>query len=440
MPDRRPSLLRRMTTAYSLILLTVLGAFGIVALTGPVPEEKYLALVGIALASLLAAVVGLRLVTGLVVRPLKRLTEHVERLPDEEAGEPVVGDVAELQRLAAAVSKLTAETNRRLEAADRLREVREVALSALQVGVVLIEDGRIVYANDQGRKLLVPAELVPDLRPAALRELVTAVLEGSGMPPIEFSAGDQRNIIRARALQLEEGLLLLTLTDVTEARRVDAVRRDFVAAASHELKTPAAAIQAASETVLEALPDDPDAARAFADRVHEQALRLSRIVADLLDLSRLETQEPLFTPVHLAEVLNDEVERLGEIPLDVSVSIEPVVVMGDRADLALATRNLLDNAVRHTPTGGQVRLRLKSGNESATIEVSDDGAGIPKADLPRIFERFYRVDAARSRHTGGTGLGLAIVKHVAEDHGGRVEVESVLGEGSTFRIVLPTIF
>jgi len=305
--------------------------------------------------------------------------------------------------------------------------------------VVLIEDGRIVYANDQGRKLLVPAELVPDLRPAALRELVTAVLEGSGMPPIEFSAGDQRNIIRARALQLEEGLLLLTLTDVTEARRVDAVRRDFVAAASHELKTPAAAIQAASETVLEALPDDPDAARAFADRVHEQALRLSRIVADLLDLSRLETQEPLFTPVHLAEVLNDEVERLGEIPLDVSVSIEPVVVMGDRADLALATRNLLDNAVRHTPTGGQVRLRLKSGNESATIEVSDDGAGIPKADLPRIFERFYRVDAARSRHTGGTGLGLAIVKHVAEDHGGRVEVESVLGEGSTFRIVLPTI-
>lgn len=234
--------------------------------------------------------------------------------------------------------------------------------------------------------------------------------------------------------------VLLVLRDVTEARRVEEMRRDFVADASHELKTPVAAIRATAETLRVAIREDPESAGRFAGRLAGDAVRLSRIVADLLDLSRLETEEPDRDPVRLDRIVAEESDRIrdraSKAGIDLEVRVEATTVRGDRKDLSLLLANLLDNAVRYTGRGGSVRVRLAASGDEAVLTISDTGVGIPSRDLPRIFERFYRVDRARSRETGGTGLGLSIARHVAERHGGRVEVESELGRGSTFRVIL----
>jgi two-component system sensor histidine kinase SenX3 len=236
--------------------------------------------------------------------------------------------------------------------------------------------------------------------------------------------------------------VLVVVTDVTAARRLERVRRDFVANASHELKTPAASIQAAAETLLAVARDDPSAVPRFASQLEREAVRLSRIVADLLDLSRLESGSEVAEPVRLDMVVREEAERAGEravetgVDLDV-VSAGPVSVDGGVRDLSLLVRNLIDKAVRHTEAGGRVTVETAEHTGRVTLTVTDTGVGIPARDLPRIFERFYRVDRARSRETGGTGLGLSIVRHVAENHGGSVAATSELGTGSSFVVTLP---
>jgi two-component system sensor histidine kinase SenX3 len=239
----------------------------------------------------------------------------------------------------------------------------------------------------------------------------------------------------------DDGSVLVVVTDVTESRRIDAIRRDFVANASHELKTPAASIQAAAETLRDAAADDPEAVARFAAQLERDALRLSRIVMDLLDLSRLETEHDGHGQVQLETLVHEEVERAAPMADDAGVALEiaadaPAPVTGSARDLALLLRNLIDNGIRYTPEGGSVRVAVSTVGDDAVLTVRDTGIGIPTKDLPRIFERFYRVDRARSRETGGTGLGLAIVKHVAENLGAHVEVESELGVGTTFTVRL----
>ncbi len=239
-----------------------------------------------------------------------------------------------------------------------------------------------------------------------------------------------------------DGSVLAVIADVTEARRLDAVRRDFVANASHELKTPAASIQAAAETLLHVWQEDPAAVPRFAEQLEREAVRLSRIVADLLDLSRLESGSELQENVRLDALVREETSRFEDaaleagLTMDIDVALVPPV-RGSGRDLSLLVRNLLDNAVRYTKADGTIIAAVAADNGSVVLRVSDTGSGIPSKDLTRVFERFYRVDRARSRETGGTGLGLAIVRHVAENHGGTVTVTSELGRGSTFEVRLP---
>ena len=237
---------------------------------------------------------------------------------------------------------------------------------------------------------------------------------------------------------------MLVIRDITETRRSDQVRRDFVANASHELKTPAASIQAAAETIRTAAGEDPSVIPRFASQLEREAARLSRIVSDLLDLSRLESGSALDETVALDAIVRDEGERFeepaaeaGRRALDRGRRGAPRV-RGSARDLALLVRNLVDNAIRYTGPGGKVaRRRSRADDGEVVLAIVDTGLGIPSRDLPRIFERFYRVDRARSRETGGTGLGLSIVKHVAENHGGRVVVTSELGQGTRFEVRLP---
>jgi signal transduction histidine kinase len=237
--------------------------------------------------------------------------------------------------------------------------------------------------------------------------------------------------------------VIVVIGDVTEARRLDAIRRDFVANASHELKTPAASIQAAAETLVHAWKDDPEAVQWLAEQLEREAMRLSRIVADLLDLSRLESGSELGDDVRLDALVREEGQRFEDAAKGAGLtfglevgSVPPV--HGSARDLSLLVRNLLDNAIRYTRAGGTVTVAVSADDGSVVLRVADSGVGIPSKDIPRVFERFYRVDRARSRETGGTGLGLAIVRHVAENHGGAVSLRSELGRGSTFEVRLPT--
>ncbi|NIA24667.1 MAG: hypothetical protein GWP04_03775 [Gammaproteobacteria bacterium] len=392
---------------------------------------------------LIAAAVGLIgvwLIGRHSMRPLEDLARSVADISQGVAETEIPrSGIAELDHLGEAVAQMATEIDARISDIQREQKVRDLVLSALDIGVVLIDGDDIAYANPPARTLIGnEAARVQELHPAVLREMISPAGADEERAAADYEAGYPARSIAAAAVWLERsGLVLLTLTDVTEARRVEALRRDFVSAASHELKTPATAIQAGAETILTALDDDPEAARLFAQRVCDDAFRLSRIVGDLLDLSRLEMQEPVRVPLSLSELVQDEVARLGVVSVNISVQTEPAIVCGERADLTLAVRNLLANAVRYTPEGGHIWVKVYTDDRAAVVEVADDGVGIPSADLPRVFERFYRVDEGRSRRTGGTGLGLAIVKHVAEEHGGRVQAESILAEGSVFQIVIP---
>ena len=254
--------------------------------------------------------------------------------------------------------------------------------------------------------------------------------------------GYPERTLAVRAFTIDaDGRALVIVLDLTESRRVETMRRDFVTDASHELKTPVASVLASAEALQMALEHDPASARMFADQILAAALRLSRLISDLLDLSRLEAQEPAPDDFDLEEVVNSEVKQFirsaRQKDIVFSVRTTTAAVKGSSAELGLAIRNLCDNALRYTEEGGRIAVNLDRRNGEAALTVTDTGVGIPGRDLGRIFERFYRVDVARSRGTGGTGLGLAIVKHVAERHGGTVMVESLLGEGSTFVLRIP---
>jgi len=240
------------------------------------------------------------------------------------------------------------------------------------------------------------------------------------------------------------GLLLPLAEDQTESRRVDEVRRDFVANISHELKTPVGALALLAETVEEAA-GDPEAVLRFAGRMRQEATRLTDLVQDLIMLSRIQAAEPVPDPrpVVLDDVVAEAVDRCRMRATARGISLEVtgdrgITILGDEDLLVTALRNLLENAVAYSPDRTRVLISTRTAsNWMAEITVADQGIGIPERDRERIFERFYRVDPARSRATGGTGLGLAIVKHVTAAHGGNVSVWSREGDGSTFTLRLP---
>jgi two-component system sensor histidine kinase SenX3 len=232
-----------------------------------------------------------------------------------------------------------------------------------------------------------------------------------------------------------------------ELQRVNKIRRDFVANVSHELKTPATSLKLLAESLEETLDEDPVQARLFAAQLKNETERLANLITDLLDLARLESQETTDYPtlVDVRGVLMTVLARMRRVARKKDIALQwkrfgraaKYTVYGDETQLTSMFTNLVDNAVKYTPPGGRVEVVGGSEGSEIVISISDTGIGIPEGKIPRIFERFYRVDKARSKATGGTGLGLSIVRHVAQNHGGRVTVESIPGEGSTFIVSLP---
>ncbi|GAA2938589.1 sensor histidine kinase [Kitasatospora cinereorecta] len=253
--------------------------------------------------------------------------------------------------------------------------------------------------------------------------------------------------VSARVAPLGSRLVLLLVEDLTEARRIEAVRRDFVANVSHELKTPVGALSLLSEAVMDA-SDDPEAVERFAGRMQIEATRLTNLVQELIDLSRVQNDDPLedAEPVRVEELVAEAIDRCRQQAGSKQITMASggtadLFVWGNRGQLAAALGNLVENAVNYSPARTRVgiaaRRLVAPGGDLIEIAVTDQGIGISEKDRERVFERFYRVDPARSRATGGTGLGLAIVKHVAASHGGEVTVWSSEGQGSTFTLRLP---
>lgn len=258
--------------------------------------------------------------------------------------------------------------------------------------------------------------------------------------------GEGKHELMVNVLPLTEGkLVLVTLRDESEADRIHEVRRDFVANISHELKTPIGALSLLSEAVLGA-KDDPEAVKKFATRMQSESKRLSELVQEIINLSRVQDSDPLRVPHEFGveDLIREAIDQCQTTSdaRNIWVSYTEGIdasVLGDREQLIMAIHNLIENAINYSPDNTKVSITTNVENEIIEISITDQGIGIPEAEIERIFERFYRVDPARSRQTGGTGLGLSIVKHIITKHGGEVTVWSVEGVGSTFSIRLPII-
>ncbi len=418
------------------------------AATRVIDDELWLVRRSIVIAAAVLGFLGVGLMVFLARRLARPITELTDQARAVAGGKPDVqprrSRVEELDQLGLAISTMADRFGTRLSDAEQATSTLEVVLGALPQGTILVDgEDRIVYVNKAAGEILgvIPESLV-NLAPLQFQNAVREARLDKVTQTKILDHGNPTRRLRGVATPFSaDNRVLLLVVDITERERTDSIRRDFVANASHELKTPVSTIIASSEALQIALDRGDDSATAFAGRIRSSARQLDRLVGDLLDLSRLEKESPELSPSRLDHLVRDEVERIRAEAVAKGIEIEvrtaEVVATINRRDVAIAVRNILDNAIRYTPEDGSIVVEVAIGGAEALVAVSDTGEGVPTRDIERVFERFYRVDSARSRATGGTGLGLSIVKHVAEGHGGSVSLESELGVGSTFIIRLP---
>jgi two-component system phosphate regulon sensor histidine kinase PhoR len=411
----------------------------------------------------LAAVVGIAAAAGtawwlrrVLVAPLDQVLAGVERLAGGDfAFRLPASALPEITTLSERVNGLAErfgqEVARQAETADEVREI----LEALPDGVLVVREGgrtavvnRAFYQLMRTGSVLADAPVFEAVRHPAIRELVGEAMHSPDIVERSLELDDTRGqrrflVARGRILPRRDAVVVV-VRDVTEAARVDAMRRDFVANLSHELKTPLSAVRGYAESLEDGALADPELARRFLAGILTSTGRLEALLADLLTLARMEGVgiTEVLEEVDLGELVHEVVDaarpRIESRGLDLNLDLATdAILLGDRKALERMVSNLVENAIAYNRENGSIAVRLVASDAHFAIEVEDRGMGIPAAALPRIFERFYRVDRGRTRAEGGTGLGLSIVRHAALRHGGSVEVSSREGVGSTFRVTLP---
>lgn len=390
------------------------------------------------------------------VKSLKTFAENLDKTPSAQRslvyGNDELGDLARAldrtgSRLRELVDRLSLESAR-----------RESILASMVEGVVAVDSKlRVTFCNNAFRRAVGTSDSIPEnqslldvLRDPELLSMFTHVLES--LQPLKRRvrlAGAEGHSFEVQVTPLAgtvQGGAIAIFYDITDLERLERVRRDFVANVSHELRTPLTAISGYAETLLEGALEDDESNRRFVEIIKSHATRLSNIASDLLALSELESERPAAEsrPVSVRSAVDVALKMIGPAAQLRGVSItsgelDEAEVLAERGRLEQALVNLLDNAVKFNRPSGEVRVEVRrEAGDHVRIIVADTGIGIPSTDLTRVFERFYRVDKARSREMGGTGLGLSIVKHAVERMNGAVTVESQLGKGSTFTVLLPT--
>jgi len=398
------------------------------------------------------------LVARRMSRPVKELTRTATRIGDGDLSQRLRRYPShEIGDLGRAFDRMADHLQSQIEAATEARDRLETTLRSMAEGVLVLgPDGRAVAANRSLSKMLdlsvEPLGLTVSemVRHADLQEAVAGVLSGQGHCSLEMrTLGARPRVLEVHIAPLagedDRAGAVAVFRDVTESKRLEDMRRDFVANVSHELRTPLTAIQGSVETLLDGVLDSGQRARDFVEMIARQAKQLGRLVEDLMDLARIESgaDRPQLREIKAADVADSVLNTVAslaagkEVTLAREIPPEPVTVKADPDQLKQALVNLLNNAIKYSGAGSRVALAVEGRASEVMFSVSDNGPGIAPEHKDRIFERFYRVDKNRSRELGGTGLGLAIVKHIVQGHSGRLELESKLGQGSTFRIFLP---
>jgi two-component system, OmpR family, phosphate regulon sensor histidine kinase PhoR len=414
---------------------------------------------------LLASFLILLIAGGISLVFSRSFTRRVDRLKDFSR-RVAEGDFRPLPRdgpgdalgaLGISLNRTAARLDRTIQTLTEERNLSSAILGSMVEGVAVVNGSeRLVFANPGFAEILsldVPptsgSALVEVVRQTELLEAVRQVLRGEPRVQSEIVTGTLRQhyfAITVAAVRAGDTTgAVVVLHDITELRRLERVRRDFVANVSHEFRTPLTAIQGFSETLLAGAIDDPQNRTRFLEIILEHSRRLARLTEDLLVLSKMDAErlELEIRRLSVSQLIESCLEtaqrRRAEKDLQISVNMPQGLpdIAGDRRRLAEVLQNLLDNAIQYTLPGGRIVVSAENAVDEIILTVTDTGIGIPKADQSRIFERFYRVDAARSREAGGTGLGLAIAKHLVEVHGGRLWVESEIGQGSQFHFSVP---
>ncbi|MBB6732642.1 two-component system histidine kinase PnpS [Cohnella zeiphila] len=424
--------------------------------------------VGLLALYVIAAAIGYRVARS-VTRPLEKMTDAAKRMAAMDYGIRVAADGRdEVSELARALNAMASNLQERIDE-TRQNELRlQAVLDNMDSGVIMVgPDGRIKLYNRGAERLLggsaadrLGRSYSEDRRQFELLRLIREGLEQPEPRHEELTVyfPEERllelNLVPLRMGEEEEPGLLLVLQDVTAIRRLERMRSEFVANVSHELKTPVAAVKGFAETLLGGAVNDPETAESFLRIIHDESERLNRLIGDILELSKIESRRsPLqCSPIELPAFLGRLMGLMSADAAKKNIGLEwhadpELFVEADEDRLGQILLNLVQNGINYTPSGGKVQVtaELVQGtdpeglDDKVRIVVSDTGIGIPKKDLPRIFERFYRVDKARSRSSGGTGLGLSIVKHLAELHHGSIRVESTVGVGSRFVLELPLL-
>ena len=456
-PRSLPSLSRRLSLVCVLVIALVML---LVNLVSPRVLERHAAVllavaaVGVAM----ALVIGVWLIQH-VVRPLRHLARMVEAYAQGNVAAPApAASVREVDELSRALQAMAEAIGRHLAELTTQRNQATAIVESMAEGVIALDtQGRIVLFNPAASRLLAStAETVTGrslfeiIRQRELHELARAVLHHRQRATRDVTLFQpHERFLRVHGLPCEGAeptgpCAILVMQDVTEHVRYDQLRKEFVANVSHELKSPLTSIRSLTETLLGGAVEDPTNNRRFVQLIEEDAARLSRLIDDLLSLSQIESQA---VPLKLAAVpLKPLVESvvascqsaIAHRQLRVELALpEALAVHADADRLRQVLANLLDNAIKYNQAGGSIHVTAMPEGPMVRVAVSDTGIGIPPHDLPRVFERFYRVDKARSRELGGTGLGLSIVKHIVEAHGGVVSVDSRPGHGSAFSFTLP---
>jgi two-component system phosphate regulon sensor histidine kinase PhoR len=447
-------MLFRQYVGYGLLVLVTVGGAGMVL----VPAASVWSVWTVAALASCVAVVGLDDFRRRREIPLRHAAEALRRLAAGKFGDRVYAGgspaLTDLARATNATAEALAEHVGRLD--TERRQLRAVFGGMVEGVVALDARQTVLFANGRAGQLLgfdpvqsVGRRLWEVVRHRRLQAVLDAALAGPDPVREEFDLPGptvrQLAVFAARLTGDDPGAVLV-LHDMTDLRRLERVRQEFVANVSHELKTPLAVIKVCVETLISGAAGDPDARGPFLEQIDDQSERLHALILDLLSLARIETGTESFElqPVPLEPMVRDCLDRhqararaKGQELAASSSNDASVAARADEEALGTILDNLVDNALKYTPAGGRVAVRWSTSEGQAVVEVEDSGIGIPERDLPRLFERFYRVDKARARELGGTGLGLSIVKHLVQAMGGDVGVRSAVGRGTTFTVKLP---
>jgi len=411
----------------------------------------------------IASFIALLIAAGASIWTSRRLERIVDVAARIERGDLRArlneSPIDEIGRVAAAIDKTAQQVERSFDAVRSSQRQLETLLNSMQDAVIAVSaDGLVRWANQKMDRLVpqhtrLNAPVVETIRDP---DFLAAV--NSATTTKEVKAARATSLVPGRAFDvtaapLPDGGVVAVLRDLTETERVEKTRRDFIANVSHELRTPLTSIQGYTETLLDTIPDEPASTREFLEIIRKNTVRMSRLTEDLLTLARVESGETRFEtePVPPLELLHDAEESFREIARGQGIDLQIIdshngtgsaeslpQVLADREAIHQVFSNLIDNAMKYGRGGGRVELGARAAQRGIEFYVRDFGAGISSEHLPRLFERFYRVDKARSRESGGTGLGLAIAKHIMRAHGGSIRAESELNHGSTFVFTLPT--